>query len=261
MYKQFDRTLILYSLDRLDEALSQINASIDATPCCFGPRYYLRALIYYRLGRTDLALADIETGSGLAWQRGGVRSYVLGLIALDSGQREQGMNLLLEAEASLHPQYSSTILKQTQPEFAKLGATPLVINPERSTEIDAHGTCSLLNSVYWRLPVTFSSYTVSHEPCTDPDPVAEIQAAPGLHRLVVGFLFARDGYLPAHPGSIRALGLLPRREFPSNPDVAGLGKAACQIGGLRAACLYVPIVAGSSAGISQRHRKIGRAHV
>ncbi len=129
MHKQFDRALILYSLDRMDEALSQINASIDESPCCFGPRYYLRALIYYRLGRTDLASADIDTGSGLAWQRGGVRSYVLGVIALDSGQPEQATNLMLEAEASLHPQYSSTILKQIQQDLSKLGATPLVITP------------------------------------------------------------------------------------------------------------------------------------
>ena len=129
MYKQFDRALILYSLDRLDEALSQTNASIDTSPCCFGPRYYLRALIYFRLGRTDLASADIDTGSGLAWQRGGVRSYVLGLIALDSGQPEQALNLLLEAEASLHPQYSSTILKRIRQDLSKLGATPWVITP------------------------------------------------------------------------------------------------------------------------------------
>jgi len=128
-YKQFDRALILYSLNRMDEALTQISASIDKSPCCFGPRYYLRALIYYRLGQIDLALADIDVGSGEAWERGGVRSYVPGLIALDSGQQEQATNLLLEAEASLPPRYSSTILKQIQQDLAGVGATPLVITP------------------------------------------------------------------------------------------------------------------------------------
>jgi tetratricopeptide (TPR) repeat protein len=128
-YKQFDRAVILYGLNRLDEALSQLSSLIDEKPCCFGPRYYLRSLVRFRLGQTDLALADIDTGSGLTWQRGGVRSYVLGLTALDSGDTEQALSFLLEAEATLHPQYSSTILEQIQQDLTKLSAVPLTLTP------------------------------------------------------------------------------------------------------------------------------------
>ncbi len=122
--RAFARASILYNLGRLDEALIEVNKLIADQRYYCGCRYYLRALIYYDQGKKDLAQADIDFGTGQTWGRGGIRSYVLGHLALDAGDRQQGVALLQEAEASLTWQYGS-LRKRVQKELEALGSTPL----------------------------------------------------------------------------------------------------------------------------------------
>ena len=128
LYPSFQRSMaranILYNLGRLDEALGEVNRLIADQRYYCGCRYYLRALIYYDQGKKDLAQADIDFGTGQTWGRGGIRSYVLGHLALDAGDRGQGIALLQEAEASLTWQYGS-LRKRVQKELETLGSRPL----------------------------------------------------------------------------------------------------------------------------------------
>ena len=122
--RAFQHAILLYNLGRLEEALGEVNRLIEDQRFYCGCRYYLRALIYYDQGKNDLAQADIDFGSGQTWARGGVRSYVLGRLALEAGDQETGVALLQEAEASLTWQYGS-LRKRLQEELETLGAAPL----------------------------------------------------------------------------------------------------------------------------------------
>jgi hypothetical protein len=122
--REYDRAVILYNLGRLDESLKSINSTIENNEYYCGCRYFLRALIYYDQGRKDLAREDIEFGTGQTWGRGGVRSYVLAHLALDNGDKEQGVALLQEAEASLQWQFGS-LHKRIEQELETLESSTL----------------------------------------------------------------------------------------------------------------------------------------
>ncbi len=125
--RSFARATILYNLGRLDEALIEVNKLIAEQKYYCGCRYYLRAIIYYDQGEKDLAQADIDFGTGQTWVRGGIRSYILGHWALDAGEREQGIALLQEAEASLTWRYGS-LRKRVQQELVALNSSPLSLS-------------------------------------------------------------------------------------------------------------------------------------
>jgi tetratricopeptide (TPR) repeat protein len=131
LYPSFQRAMaratILYNMGRFDEALSEVNKLIADQRFYCGCRYYLRALIYYDQGKKDLAQADIDFGTGQTWGRGGIRSYVLGHLALDAGDQRQGIALLQEAEASLNWQYGS-LRERVLKELETLGSTPLSLS-------------------------------------------------------------------------------------------------------------------------------------
>lgn len=135
--REFARASILYNMGRLDEALDEVNKLIADQRYYCGCRYYLRALIYYDQGKKDLAQADIDFGTGQTWERGGIRSYVLGHLALDAGDQQQGITLLQEAEASL-TWGDGSLRKRVQKELETLGSTPL------SLTVSAPATPTLL---------------------------------------------------------------------------------------------------------------------
>ena len=120
-----ERAIYLISLGRLPEALVVLNHSVGANPFFCGCRYYLRALIEYQQGKPALAQADIDFGTAQTWERGGLRSYVLGLLALDKGDQAGGAALLQEAQASLSRQYGPVLLKQIQARLDKLNVSRL----------------------------------------------------------------------------------------------------------------------------------------
>jgi tetratricopeptide (TPR) repeat protein len=132
--KTYTKAAYLYQLKRLDEALAVISESLESKPDFQGYRYYLRALIYYDMGEIDRARADLETGSFYTWERSALYAYVTGKIALDEGQREEGIQQLQLAEASLDHNFSllrARIIEQ----LAQLGAEPMSVSP--STPIDS----------------------------------------------------------------------------------------------------------------------------
>ncbi len=128
-YKTRDKALFLLSQGKVPEAFAAISQLSDGSGALCGCGRYLRALIYYRLGKPDLAQADIDAGSRETWERGGLRSYVLGLLALDRADTATGTQLLQEAQASLPRRYGPVILKQIQERLDQLGTARLDPTP------------------------------------------------------------------------------------------------------------------------------------
>ena len=126
--KSYQKAAYLYQAGRLDEALSVLNDSFDKKPLYQGYRYYLRALIYYETGKKDLATADLQTGSLYTWEHQAVYAYVNGKMALDAGQRDEGIRDLQMAEATLDFNFLP-LRSRIQKELAQLGAEPLSITP------------------------------------------------------------------------------------------------------------------------------------
>jgi tetratricopeptide (TPR) repeat protein len=125
------RAIILYQLGRSDEALAQLNELIQAEPYYAGERYYLRALIYYEKGMFDLARQDLYTGQGNTWETGGLRTYVMGLMALDAGDQEMAIEYLQNSLATLYWYFCPTLIPRISNLLASLGAEPL---PDRPTD-------------------------------------------------------------------------------------------------------------------------------
>ena len=127
-FKRRLKTLILLSQGQPALALTQLNQISAAGTLC-GCDYYIRAFIYYQLGKPKPAQADIDTGSTQTWERGGLRSYVLGRLALDQGDTVTGQQLIQEAQASLPRSYGPALLKQITQKLTDLGLARLKPTP------------------------------------------------------------------------------------------------------------------------------------
>jgi tetratricopeptide (TPR) repeat protein len=130
--KNMKRVLILTALKRYREALEINNDVIEKNPYYRGDRYYIRALVYYKLGKPDLAYEDLNFGSTQTWGQYTIRAYVLGLLALDEGDKENGLYWLQIAEASLSKVYLPHLYAHTLEEIHKLGGTLLHPTPTPS---------------------------------------------------------------------------------------------------------------------------------
>ncbi len=126
--KIYLKAAYLYQSGKLDEALSVLNETLTTKPTFMGYRYYLRALIYYEKDEIALATSDLETGSKYTWGRSALYAYVNGRMALDKGDRAEGIRLLQEAEATVDHNFN-TLRTRIQLELANLGAKPMVITP------------------------------------------------------------------------------------------------------------------------------------
>ncbi len=126
--RKFDRSIILYNMGRLNDALAQLNEIIDASPRYNGYRYYLRALVYYDLKKPDLAREDLITGSGNTWGRGGLMAYVQGRLLIDAGNKTDGIEQIRFAEATLSHEYGP-LLDRIRKEIVQLGVVPLAPTP------------------------------------------------------------------------------------------------------------------------------------
>ncbi|MBK9926572.1 MAG: hypothetical protein IPP66_14955 [Anaerolineales bacterium] len=151
------RSQALACLGRLDEALKSINASMfnnenmdikttmkiqylvllgrysEALPLLdkricdcelSGWQYYLRAYIYYETGKRDLAQQDLYEGMPRTWGRGGMLTYVEALMALDDGRKDDAIQLLQIAEATLNPTFNH-LRWDIQKQLAELGSKSL----------------------------------------------------------------------------------------------------------------------------------------
>jgi tetratricopeptide (TPR) repeat protein len=122
------RNEYLYQAGRSKEALAGINKFIEAVPDYGGERYYLRALIYYEMGNTAQAEQDLATGKRLAYTNGQVLAYVQGKLAIDQGNKEEGIKYLQLSEASLDVVYN-VLRSRVQKELTGLGTQPLPMTP------------------------------------------------------------------------------------------------------------------------------------
>jgi tetratricopeptide (TPR) repeat protein len=123
--RSFNRAEVLLSMERYDDALEEINDSIEISPYFCGQRYYLRGLIHIGMGDLQDAQEDLEFGSGQTWDRGGLLSYAQAKIALENGDTETAIRLLQEAETT-YP-FQDPILRMIQEELENLGGERLEV--------------------------------------------------------------------------------------------------------------------------------------
>jgi tetratricopeptide (TPR) repeat protein len=139
--RRFHRAVALFGLGRLEEALEELNAQIEARPTFDGFRYYLRALVYYDLGMPDLAREDLQTGAYNTWGRTGMATLVAGLLARDEGDRDGAIELLRLTEATIDRSLTP-MLARTWAELAALGEQPLLAPSTSPTSATPMPTCT-----------------------------------------------------------------------------------------------------------------------
>ena len=125
------RSMVLYLLGRDNEAMNELNGLIDANPNFRGYRYYLRALIHYENGNRELAEADLLKGSYNTWERGDLRAYLLGQMALEEGEKEIAIEQLQYALATMD-WFFRPVSQKIERQLADLGAQPLPDDPQLS---------------------------------------------------------------------------------------------------------------------------------
>lgn len=125
--RSFDHAKVLYSLEKYDEAIDELNFAIEVNPYFCGYRYYLRGLIYATIGDIEHAEKDLTFGISQTWSRGGLLPYAQAKIALHNGDTELAISLLQQAEATYHIQ--DPMLKLIQIDLENLGGKRLEIFP------------------------------------------------------------------------------------------------------------------------------------
>ena len=116
-----------------DAALDKLNFIIGECPAFAGFRYYLRALIYHERGRDEDAVEDLLVGSLNTWSQAGLKAYVEGLMALDQGQRQRGVDLLKLAEMTIDRSHGPFV-ERIRRELVELGESPYAPTPDASPE-------------------------------------------------------------------------------------------------------------------------------
>jgi hypothetical protein len=97
----FTRAVILYDLGRPTDALKQLEEVYQLEPFGNGYRRYLEALIRLELGDRAQALNALEIGAANTWNHYGLYSYVTGMDALATGDRQHGMDFMALAQATM----------------------------------------------------------------------------------------------------------------------------------------------------------------
>jgi tetratricopeptide (TPR) repeat protein len=109
-------------------ALDTVNNIINLQPLGGGWRYFIRALIYYEQGETELALQDLELGDAYSWYGNGVYWYVKSKLAMDAGDKENGIAYLQNAEQTLDVTYMP-LRQRIIEELKTYGQEPIVLEP------------------------------------------------------------------------------------------------------------------------------------
>lgn len=116
------QTVILFDMDRYDEALDLLNEDIENDPYYSGMRYYLRAVIYQAQGQRDQAQQDLDMGSGNTWGQLGLKDYVLGQMAIEDGNTQEAVERLQSAYLTLPWLVEHPLKERIAEQLAELGA-------------------------------------------------------------------------------------------------------------------------------------------
>lgn len=117
-----ERAIILYDLNRLDEAMADIEKTLSENPYYGGDRFYIRALFYADQGNIDQAQKDLDFGMTQTWGRGGLLSYVQGKIALSQGKKQEAIYYFQDAEVTYLKE--GPMLDKIRQDLLALGGTP-----------------------------------------------------------------------------------------------------------------------------------------
>ncbi len=121
-------TEIYFQSGDYENALNTVNYMINWQPVGGGWRYFIRALIYYEQGEIELALQDLELGDAYSWYGNGVYWYVKAKLAMDAGDKENGIIYLQNAEQTLDVTYMP-LRQQIIAELKTYGEKPIMLNP------------------------------------------------------------------------------------------------------------------------------------
>jgi tetratricopeptide (TPR) repeat protein len=124
----FNRALMYYHSGAVDQALDEIDFTIERCPSFSGTRYYLRALIHAERGEEEQAVQDLLLGSFNTWEQAGLKAYVEGLLALDAGNSTQAIDSFKLAEQTMDRSHGPFV-ERIQAELISLGVTPVVLTP------------------------------------------------------------------------------------------------------------------------------------
>ncbi|HLO17295.1 MAG TPA: tetratricopeptide repeat protein [Anaerolineales bacterium] len=120
--------LIYFQSGDYKKALDTLNNMINLQPAGGGWRYFIRGLIEYENGEKDIALQDLEFGAANIWHEGGVYWYVKAKLAMDAGDKENGISYLQTAEQTLDVTYTP-FRQQIIDELKIYGAEPITREP------------------------------------------------------------------------------------------------------------------------------------
>lgn len=121
-------TEIYFQMGDYKNALDTVNYMINLQPVGGGWRYFIRALIYYKQGERELTLQDLELGDAYSWYGNGVYWYVKAKLAMDAGDKENGIIYLQNAEQTLDVTYMP-LRQEIIKELKTYGEEPIVLNP------------------------------------------------------------------------------------------------------------------------------------
>ena len=120
--------IYLYQLGKVDEAVSLINTALSAPGAIKGPLYFVRAAIEYDHSQYAQALQDADMADRNSWSAGTFSAYFEGLEAVRKGQKDEAINKLQYAEATLETEFNFAIIR-SRAELEKIGAKTLVVTP------------------------------------------------------------------------------------------------------------------------------------
>jgi len=195
------RANILYLMGRKSEALQELDRLIDAQPTFNGYRYFLRALIHYENGEREQAESDLATGSGNTWGRGGLRAYVMGLMALEDGDKETGIQYLQYSLATMEWIHKS-LIPGIERKLDSLDAERLPDEPQMSALLQATPIPTFAPTPTPAVPVPVTSYGFLLPPNITP-----VDMAVGLGQIQITDDYPYQVFLfqPPEPVSIRSV--------------------------------------------------------
>lgn len=130
-YTDYRKALIYYYQGQKTDSFDTINESITKSPSFGGDRYFLRALLYFEKGEDDEAWNDLQIGAGNTWSVYGLYDYVMGKLLIKQGYKDEGIQSIQQAEASL-PWDMAPMIQKVQRELKNLGVSRMTIEPHNT---------------------------------------------------------------------------------------------------------------------------------
>jgi tetratricopeptide (TPR) repeat protein len=112
---------IYYQSGEFEKALETLNNSYATRGDFEEWRFYLRAAVQYELGESAEALKDLERAEEILLVENHLRAYVLGRIALDEGNVDEGLAYLEAAQRTVNPSEYPKLLQDIEELFNEYG--------------------------------------------------------------------------------------------------------------------------------------------